>query len=173
MRAVRPNAPAIPRRLTNLLLLGLVVGLAGSGILGWVLPGSLAWPFWHAHRALGVALLLALLLKLPIARASLDRRLRRPSLRWSVLPGVLAGLSLVGSIGLGLAWTLNLVSFDTFWGTRRSTCMFSSDCSCSCRWPGTPSAAGSAARPCRACSGGAARYAWPACRRWPSSAGRW
>ena len=106
----------IPRRLTNLLLLGLVAGLAVSGVLGWVLPAGVAWPFWHAHRALGVALLLALLLKLPIARSSLRRRLPRPSLRWSVLPGVLAGLSLLGSVGLGLAWTLNLVSFDSFWG---------------------------------------------------------
>src|SRR3712207_3948038 len=105
MRAVRSNAPAIPRRLTNLLLLGLVVGLAVSGVLGWVLPADVARPFWHAHRALGVALLLALLLKLPIARSSLGRRLGRPSLRWSVIPGVFAGLCLVGSVVLGLAWT--------------------------------------------------------------------
>ena len=106
----------LPRRLTNLLLLGLVASLAVSGVLGWVLPAGTAWPFWHAHRALGVALLLALLLKLPIARASLGRRLPRPALRWSVVPGVLAGVSLLGSVGLGLAWTLNLLSFDTFRG---------------------------------------------------------
>ena len=106
----------LPRRLTNLLLLGLVVGLAASGVLGWVLPGSAAWPFWHAHRALGVALLVALLLKLPIARGSLRRRLGRPALRWSVAPGLIAGLALLSSVGLGLAWTLNLVSFDTMWG---------------------------------------------------------
>jgi DMSO/TMAO reductase YedYZ molybdopterin-dependent catalytic subunit len=32
------------------------------------------------------------------------------------VPGVLAGVSLLGSVALGLAWTLDLVSFDTFWG---------------------------------------------------------
>ena len=105
-----------PRRLTNLLLLSLILGLAASGILGWVLPATHGWPFWHAHRALGVALLLVLLLKAPIAQASWRRRLRRPPLRWSVLPGALAGVSLLGSVGLGLAWTLNVVSFDTLWG---------------------------------------------------------
>ncbi|MDP8924527.1 MAG: molybdopterin-dependent oxidoreductase [Chloroflexota bacterium] len=106
----------MPRRLTNLLLLALVLGLAMSGLLGWVLPATLAWPFWDAHRALGVALLLALLLKLPIAGSSFRRRLPRPASRWSVVPGALAGLSLLGAVVLGLAWTLNLVSFDTFWG---------------------------------------------------------
>ena len=106
----------MPRRLTNLVLLSLVTGLAASGVLGWVLPADVAWPFWHAHRALGVLLLLALLSKLPIARSSLRRRLPCPASRWSVVPGVLAGLSLLGSVGLGLAWTLNVVSFDTLWG---------------------------------------------------------
>ena len=106
----------IPRRLTNLLLLSLVLCLAASGVLGWVLPADAGWPFWHAHRALGVALLLALLLKVPIAQSSLARRVGRPALRWSVVPGVLAGVSLLSSVALGLAWTLDLVSFDTFWG---------------------------------------------------------
>jgi len=106
----------MPRRLTNLLLLALVLGLATSGVLGWVLPSESAWPFWHLHRGLGVALLLVLLLKLPIARSSLRRRLPSPTLRLTVLPGVLAGLCLIGSVALGLAWTLNLVSIDTFWG---------------------------------------------------------
>jgi len=105
-----------PRRLTNLVLLGLVCALAASGVLGWVLPAETAWPFWHAHRALGVALMLALASKLSIARSSLRRRVPRPALRWTVVPGVLAGLSLLGSVALGVAWTLNLVSFDTFWG---------------------------------------------------------
>lgn len=106
----------IPRRLTNFLLLGLVVGLTASGLLGWVLPAAGGWPFWHAHRALGVALLLALLLKVPIAQGSWRRRVKRVSSRWSVLPGALAGMTLLGSVGLGLAWMLDLVSFDTFWG---------------------------------------------------------
>lgn len=113
---MHPADPILPRRLTNLLLLSLVLGLAASGILGWVLPADTAWPFWHAHRAVGVALLLAVLLKTPIARSSIDRRLRRPALRWSVIPGVLAGVLLLGSVALGLAWTLDFVSFDTLLG---------------------------------------------------------
>jgi DMSO/TMAO reductase YedYZ molybdopterin-dependent catalytic subunit len=106
----------IPRRLTNLLLLGLVLCLAASGVLGWVLPADGGWPFWHGHRALGVALLLALFWKVPIVRSSLGRRLGDTASRRSVVPGVLAGVALLGSVALGLAWTLDLVSFDTFWG---------------------------------------------------------
>jgi DMSO/TMAO reductase YedYZ molybdopterin-dependent catalytic subunit len=113
---MHPVDPMLPRRLTNLLLLSLVLSLAASGMLGWVLPAETAWPFWQAHRALGVAMLLAVLLKTPIARSSLDRRVRRPAMRWSVGPGVLAGVLLLGSVALGLAWTLDLVSFDTLWG---------------------------------------------------------
>ncbi len=92
MRAVRPNAPAIPRRLTNLLLLGLVVGLAGSGVLGWVLPADLAWPFWHAHRALGAGLLLAL----GLAASLLARQLRIPGLVLFLGIGMLAGSDVLG-----------------------------------------------------------------------------
>src|SRR4051794_18976714 len=108
--------PRIPRRVTNLLLLSVVLGLAASGVLGWVLPVESGWIFWHAHRALGVALLLTLLLKAPIARSSLGRRVGRPELRFSVVPGVLAAMCLIGSVTLGLAWTLDLVSFDSWWG---------------------------------------------------------
>jgi DMSO/TMAO reductase YedYZ molybdopterin-dependent catalytic subunit len=67
------------------------------------------------HRYLGGALLLLLLwAKLPIARASLRRRLPRrdPSLAW----GLLTATTLLAVVGLGLAWTFHLVSFDTFWG---------------------------------------------------------
>lgn len=51
-----------------------------------------------------------------IARASLRRRLALPRLDASLLVGVLAGVALAATLGLGLAWTLGLVSFDALAG---------------------------------------------------------
>lgn len=103
------------RRLTNLLLLGLVLGLVGTGLGGWALPWSTGLALYDLHRALGVALLLLLARKQLIVRGSLRRRLgRRPDR--SVLVGVAAGLALLACLGLGLAWTLQLVSFRALWG---------------------------------------------------------
>ena len=67
----------MPRRLTNLLLLALVLGLATSGWLGWVLPAARAGPFYDLHRLCGAALLLVLGWKYGIARLSLRRRTLR------------------------------------------------------------------------------------------------
>ena len=112
----------MPRRLTNLLLLMLVAAQAAIGLAGWVLPQARALPLYDLHRALGVALLLVLLWKQLVVRASLRRRLggapagsARPWDRW-VLVGAAAGLALLGSLAFGLAWTLQLVSFDGLWG---------------------------------------------------------
>ena len=106
----------MPRRLTNLLLYLLVVAEVVTGILGWLLPGARAGALYPLHRALGVALLLVLLWKQVVVRSSFRRRLgRRPPDR-SVLIGAVAGVALLGSLGLGLAWTLGPVSFDAFWG---------------------------------------------------------
>lgn len=106
----------MPRYLTNLLLLITVGALVATGLLGWVLPESRALPFYDAHRALGVGLLLLLVWKQAVVRFSLRRRLR--GRRWdrSTLIGVAAGVALLGSLGLGLAWSLNLVSFAAFSG---------------------------------------------------------
>src|SRR5215210_7852694 len=106
----------MPRRLTNLLLYLLVVAEVATGILGWLLPEARALPLYDLHRLFGAALLLLLFWKQVVVQSSLRRRLgRRPADR-SVLVGALTGLALLGTLGLGLAWTLQLVSFDALWG---------------------------------------------------------
>ena len=49
------------RRLTNDLLLALVLAQVATGLAGWALPVAQAAPLYDVHRALGVALLLMLL----------------------------------------------------------------------------------------------------------------
>src|SRR5207249_3221040 len=68
------------------------------------------------HRGLGLALVLLLIWKQLVVRASLRRRLWRRPWDRSVLIGVASGVALLGSVGLGLAWTLDLVSFESFGG---------------------------------------------------------
>jgi DMSO/TMAO reductase YedYZ molybdopterin-dependent catalytic subunit len=105
----------MPRRLVNDVLLALAVALAATGLAGWALPLAAAGWLDALHRLLGVALLLVLLSKLPIARRSLGRRVARPRQR-GVLVGVAAALALLSSVGLGLGWTLSLVSFNSLAG---------------------------------------------------------
>ncbi len=102
------------RRLVNLWLLALLIGLAASGVLGWVLPAAAAPLLYEAHRVLGVALVVSLGAKWAVARSSLRRRLPRRDP--SVLVGALAGAALVASVGVGLAWTLGILSFDSLGG---------------------------------------------------------
>ncbi|MFN8637295.1 MAG: hypothetical protein U0893_25885, partial [Chloroflexota bacterium] len=106
----------MPRCLTNLLLLALATGLALSGLFGWISPDRSAGPWYELHRLFGVGLLLTLVWKTPIARGSLARRLPRPRLRRSVIPGLLTGLAALGALVLGLAWTLHLLELDSFGG---------------------------------------------------------
>jgi hypothetical protein len=107
----------VPRRLTNDLLLGLILLQVLGGVLGWALPEAQAWPLYDVHRALGVAVLLVLGWKQAIALSSLRRRLgRRGGWDRSIVWGSLAGVALLATVGLGLAWTLNLISFDWLWG---------------------------------------------------------
>src|ERR687884_1279947 len=102
------------RRLTNDLLLALVLAQAASGLAGWALPVAQVAPLYDLHRALGVALLLVLLLwKQVIVRRSLARRWGRDG---STVWGILAGSALLIGLAIGLAWTLRLISFDTLWG---------------------------------------------------------
>ncbi len=104
------------RPTTNLLLLTLVLALALSGLAGWILPEPAALGWYELHRASGTALLVVLVWKYGIARQSLLRRLgARPPDR-SVIAGLLAAVALAGSIGFGLAWTLQLASFEALWG---------------------------------------------------------
>jgi DMSO/TMAO reductase YedYZ molybdopterin-dependent catalytic subunit len=102
------------RRLTNDLLLALVLAQVASGLAGWALPVAQIQPLYDLHRALGVALLLVLLLwKQVVVRRSLARRWGRDG---SVVWGILAGIGLLGAVAIGLAWTFRLISFDTLWG---------------------------------------------------------
>jgi Oxidoreductase molybdopterin binding domain len=105
----------MPRRLTNDLLLLLVVAQVATGVVGWALPVASALPLYEAHRLLGAGLVGVLVWKWGIARGSLVRRIgrRRDA---SVVLGLLAAVALLGTVGLGLAWILNLLSFDAFWG---------------------------------------------------------
>src|SRR5437588_4407528 len=98
-----------------MLILAQVLG----GVLGWALPAALAWPLYDLHRALGVALIMLLGWKQAIVFNSLRRRLRPGRTRgWdrSVLWGSIAGLALIATLSVGMAWTLNLISFDWLWG---------------------------------------------------------
>jgi DMSO/TMAO reductase YedYZ molybdopterin-dependent catalytic subunit len=106
----------VPRRLTNLLLIVLSTLLAVTGLLGWILPGAQAGLWYDLHRLLGVAVLLVLVCKVPIARASLARRLSRPALRRSTVPGLLTGVIALGALGLGMSWTVGLLTLDSFGG---------------------------------------------------------
>jgi DMSO/TMAO reductase YedYZ molybdopterin-dependent catalytic subunit len=108
----------VPRRLTNDLLLALVLAQVLGGVLGWALALDVARPLYDVHRALGVAIILLLGWKQAIALGSLRRRLSRRRGSWdrSIVWGSLGGLGLLLTLALGLAWTLDLVSFDWLWG---------------------------------------------------------
>jgi DMSO/TMAO reductase YedYZ molybdopterin-dependent catalytic subunit len=108
----------VPRRLSNDLLLALILALVLSGLFGWALPVAVAAPLYDLHRGLGIAVLVVLLVwKQAVIRASLSRRLlrRRPWDR-SIVWGVIGAVGLMSAIVLGVGWTLNLISFETFWG---------------------------------------------------------
>lgn len=102
------------RRVTNLTLLALTAGLVASGLVAWILPEPTGAPLYLAHRALGFALIVALLAKYGIASASVRRRVRR-GLSVSLVIGSLAAVALVVTVGLGVGWTFGLVSFDAPW----------------------------------------------------------
>jgi DMSO/TMAO reductase YedYZ molybdopterin-dependent catalytic subunit len=106
----------VPRRVTNLLLLTLTLVLVGSGLLGWIVPDAQAGTWYDLHRLAGVALLLTLIWKAPIVRGSLTRRLARPSLRRSTVPGLLTITAALGALILGVGWSLGLLGLESFGG---------------------------------------------------------
>jgi DMSO/TMAO reductase YedYZ molybdopterin-dependent catalytic subunit len=106
----------MPRRLTNDLLLALVLAQVLGGLLGWAWPVGTAAPLYDLHRALGVGVVLLLGWKQAIALASLRRRLRRQPWDRSIVWGSVAAGALLLTLAIGLAWTLNLISFDLLWG---------------------------------------------------------
>jgi DMSO/TMAO reductase YedYZ molybdopterin-dependent catalytic subunit len=106
----------VPRRLTNDLLLALLLAQVLGGLLGWALPVASAAPLYDVHRALGVAAILLLGWKQAIALHSLRKRVDKRPWDRSIVWGSSAGIALLLTLGLGLAWTLNLISFDLLWG---------------------------------------------------------
>jgi DMSO/TMAO reductase YedYZ molybdopterin-dependent catalytic subunit len=106
----------MPRRLTNDLLLALLLAQVVGGLLGWALPVASVAPLYPLHRALGVAVIVLLVWKQAIALSSLRRRLKRRRWDRSIVWGSLAGIALLVGLGIGLAWTLDLISFDLLWG---------------------------------------------------------
>jgi DMSO/TMAO reductase YedYZ molybdopterin-dependent catalytic subunit len=101
---------------TNDLLLALLLAQVLGGLVGWAIPVETAGPLYDLHRALGVAIVLLLGWKQAIALNSLRRRVRRRRWDRSIVWGSVAGIALLTTLGLGLAWTLNLISFDLLWG---------------------------------------------------------
>ena len=99
----------MPRRLANLALLAAITTLLASGIVAWLLPDTAAGILYVAHRVAGVALILALVWKYAIARRSLRRRGVGGSGVWI---GILTAGLTIAAAGLGVAWTVGLVSFD-------------------------------------------------------------
>jgi DMSO/TMAO reductase YedYZ molybdopterin-dependent catalytic subunit len=106
----------MPRRVTNDLLLGLLLAQVLGGVLGWWLPVATAWPLYDVHRALGVATVLVIGWKQAIALRSLRKRVHWHRWDRSVVWGSIAGVALLSVLGLGLLWTLNLIGPDLFWG---------------------------------------------------------
>ena len=102
----------MPRRLVNLFLLACTATLIATGLVPWLLPETVALPLYTVHRISGVALLLALVWKYAIVRASLRRRLRSPHADHTLLVAVTASATLVFVLASGVAWTTGLVSFD-------------------------------------------------------------
>jgi DMSO/TMAO reductase YedYZ molybdopterin-dependent catalytic subunit len=107
----------MPRRLTNDLLLALVLVQVLGGVFGWALNVETARPLYDLHRALGIAVILLLGWKQATSLASLRRRLaKRTGWDRSILWGCAAAAALLATLALGLAWTLDLISFDLLWG---------------------------------------------------------
>lgn len=107
---------SVTRRLTNLSLLALVPALVASGLIGWAWPVGEVALTYPLHRALGVVLVLVLGWKWAIARGSLRRRLRFWPVDRSWLWGAGAAVLVLGTVGLGLGWTLGLLSYEALGG---------------------------------------------------------
>lgn len=95
----------------NLALLVVVPLLVATGLLAWITPGATASALLVLHRVAGVGLVLALAWKYGIARRSVRRRSRVGS-GLSLVVGGLASAALLLVLGIGLAWSIGIVSFD-------------------------------------------------------------
>jgi DMSO/TMAO reductase YedYZ molybdopterin-dependent catalytic subunit len=101
----------MPRRVVNLALLIVVPVLVATGLLAWIASRPIADALIVLHRVAGVGLVLALAWKYGIARRSVRRR-TRTGVDATLAVGGLASLALLVVLGLGLAWSIGIVSFD-------------------------------------------------------------
>jgi len=101
----------MPRRVVNLALLVVVPVLVATGLLAWIASRPIADALIVLHRVAGVGLVLALAWKYGIVRRSVRRR-TRAGVDVTLAVGSLASLALLVVLGLGLAWTIGVVSFD-------------------------------------------------------------
>ena len=101
----------MPRRVVNLALLVAVPVLVATGLLAWVASRPIADALIVLHRVAGVGLVLTLAWKYGIARRSVRRRVRT-GVDMTLAVGGLASLALLLVLGLGLAWSIGIVSFD-------------------------------------------------------------
>jgi DMSO/TMAO reductase YedYZ molybdopterin-dependent catalytic subunit len=95
----------------NLALLVVVPVLVVTGLLAWITSGAIANALLVTHRVAGVGVVLVLAWKYGIARRSVRRRSRGGS-GVSLVVGGLASVALLLVLGLGLAWSIGIVSFD-------------------------------------------------------------
>jgi DMSO/TMAO reductase YedYZ molybdopterin-dependent catalytic subunit len=95
----------------NLALLAVVPVLVATGLLAWITQGATADALLVLHRVAGVGVVLVLAWKYGIARRSVRRRSRAGS-GLSLVVGGLASAALLLVLGLGLAWSIGIVSFD-------------------------------------------------------------
>ena len=101
----------MPRRVVNLALLVAVPVLVATGLLAWVASRPIADALIVLHRVAGVGLVLTLAWKYGIARRSVRRRVRT-GVDVTLAVGGLASVALLLVLGLGLAWSIGIVSFD-------------------------------------------------------------
>src|SRR5438132_576067 len=98
-------------RAANHALFATVPALVLTGFLSWAFAAPLGPALIAAHRAIAATLIVVLAWKYGIAQRSVRRRVvtRRRS---TLVVGGLASAALLLTLGLGLAWTVGLVSFD-------------------------------------------------------------
>jgi DMSO/TMAO reductase YedYZ molybdopterin-dependent catalytic subunit len=94
----------------NLALLVVVPLLVATGLLAWITSGATANALLVLHRVAGVGVVLVLAWKYGIARRSVRRR--SSGSRLSLVVGGVASIALLLVLGLGLAWSIGIVSFD-------------------------------------------------------------
>src|SRR2546423_9284783 len=98
-------------RATNLALYAAVPALVLSGVFAWAYADPLGSALIALHRAIAATLLVVLAWKYGVARRSVRRRVISGR-RTTLFVGGATSVALLLALGLGLAWTLGLASFD-------------------------------------------------------------